>query len=210
MIDMPPDRPFTLLLVCTGNICRSPVAERLASARLADALGEEAPRVRVLSAGVRALVDSPMDPASARALEELGGDPAGFRATRLTEWLAAEADLTLTMTRSQRTDVLSVAPRAMSRTFTLREAAGLLELLELLDPGEPLTGDPQERARALVKRMAMLRSRRPSGPDDDIADPIGQDDEVHRRTARAITEALIPVLGRLAGALDDHVVGSRR
>lgn len=190
---MPADTRFRLLVVCTGNVCRSPVAERLGAAYLAGA--EDGPRIALASAGVRALVGAPVDPASARALEELGSTADGFRARQLTEQLAAAADLTLTMTRAHRADVLARAPRAMARTFTLREAA---RLLNLVDPGEPLPDVPEERMRALVARMAAMRSRRPTGPDDDIADPVGQDDEVHRRTARTIAEALLPVLRRLA------------
>jgi protein-tyrosine-phosphatase len=199
MISMASDVPFTLLLVCTGNICRSPVAERLAAVHLAETHGAGA--VRVSSAGVRAVVGNPIDPSSARALVELGGDPESFRARQLTERLAAGADLTLTMTRAQRADVLAYAPRRMARTFTVREAAGLLELAR---PDESLPGDPAAPARALVRAMAAARPRRRSGPDDDIADPIGQDLDGHRSTARAVADALLPVLDRLTAALGGH------
>jgi protein-tyrosine phosphatase len=200
------DDRFALLVVCTGNVCRSPVAERLGVAYLQDVAGSGAPELTIASAGVRAVVGSAIDPASARALEQLGGTAAGFRARQLTEQLAVDADLTLTMTRRHRAEALARAPRAMARTFTLREAAGLLELVDLTD----LPDAPQERMRALVARMAAARSRRPSGPDDDVADPIGQDDEVHRRTAHLIAESLFPVLGRLVPAHDDHAVGPAR
>lgn len=203
---MPAVAPFTLLVVCTGNICRSPMAERLGEAYLAETLGDSA-GIELVSAGTRAVVGSPMDPASARALEQLGGDPRDFRAGQLTEAVAARADLALTMTRAHRAAVLAHAPRAMARTFTLREAAGLLDLL---GPVDDLPGEPRDRARALVTRMGTARSRRPSGPDDDIADPVGQDDDVHLRTASAIREALVPVLGGLARALDGSARGLSR
>jgi protein-tyrosine phosphatase len=190
---------FTVLVVCTGNICRSPLAERLGRARLDLLLGASGV-VRLESAGTRAVVGSAMDPASARVLEELGGDSAGFVAHQLTDQLAASADLTLTMTRGHRRDVLGRAPRAMSRTFTLREAAGLLELL-----GEDLSldGAPAERARALVQRMAGARSLRPSGREDDVIDPIGQSAEVHASVGAAVADALLPVLDRFAGVLGE-------
>jgi protein-tyrosine phosphatase len=201
---MPAEAPFTLLIVCTGNICRSAVAERLAVAHLADVQVDPAVDFRIMSAGVHGLIGSPMDPASARALVELGGDPAGFRATRLTDRLAVDADLTLTMTRAHRAEVLHLAPRAMNRTFTLREASGLLDLL---DPEAPLPDHPLERARAVVTLMATVRSRRRGGPGDDIADPIGQDDQVHRSTAYAIAEALTPVLDRVIGTRSAQPAG---
>ena len=139
-----PDPAFTVLVVCTGNICRSPLAELLGRARLSTLLGNSGV-LRLESAGTRAVVGSAMDPASARVLQELGGNPEGFRARHLTDQLAAAADLTLTMTRDHRRDVLGRAPRAMSRTFTLREAAGLLGLLD--DEAPLLDADPADRAR---------------------------------------------------------------
>lgn len=189
---------FSVLVVCTGNICRSPLAERLGRARVADLLGSGADRLLVVSAGTRAVVGSAIDPASARALRELGGDPDGFVARQLTDELVASADLTLTMTRDHRREVLARAPRALSRTFTLREAAGLLELVS---EDEDDTGTPGERARALVRRMAAARSLRPSGREDDVLDPIGRPADVHARTGAVIAEALDPVVRRLARAV---------
>ncbi|WP_158545906.1 hypothetical protein [Blastococcus sp. TF02A-30] len=204
---MPADVPFTLLVVCTGNICRSPVAERLGAAHLERVAAAGGPVVALASAGVRAVVGAPVDPASARALERLGASADGFRARQLTEQLAVGVDLTLTMTRAHRAEVLARAPRAMARTFTLREAAGLLGLV---DPAEPLPDSPEDRMRALVARMAAMRSRRPSGSDDDIADPVGRDDEVHLRTAQTIADALLPLLDRLVPVGDERAAGTPR
>ena len=193
---------FTVLVVCTGNICRSPLAERLGSAHLGPLLADPAV-LRLESAGTRAVAGSAMDPASARVLQALGGDPEGVRARQLTDRIAASADLTLTMTRDHRRDVLSRAPRALARTFTLREAAGLLELLgpDVDLPGE----DPAVRARALVKQMAATRARRPGGGSDDVPDPIGQPDEVHAAVGETVAEALRPVLDAFAAALGGPV-----
>jgi protein-tyrosine phosphatase len=100
------------------------------------------------------------------------------------------------MTRQHRRDVLRGAPRALSRTFTLREAADLVELVgEDADvPGDGLA----ERARTLVTELAAARSRRQSSADDDIRDPIGQPAEVHAEVGDAVAGALIPVLARIA------------
>lgn len=187
---------FTVLLVCTGNICRSALAERLGRAYLADALGEDAGAVRLVSAGVQAVVGSAMHPDSALVLRGLGGSPEGFVARQLVDDMAIDADLTLTMTRQHRRDVLRLAPRALARTFTLREAAGLLDIVgEDVDlPGDDLA----ERARDLVKQLAAARSRRQSGAGDDIRDPINQPAEVHQEVGDAVAGALIPVLSRIA------------
>ena len=191
-----PEPVFTVLLVCTGNICRSALAERLSRAFLNEALGEHAGEVRLVSAGVGAVVGSGMHPDSALVLRGLGGDPDDFRARQLVDDMAIDADLTLTMTRAHRREVLKVAPRALSRTFTLREAADLLQLVgdDVDLPGENLA----ERARALVRAMGMARSQRQSdSEDDDILDPIGRPLEVHQEVGEAVAAALIVVLGRI-------------
>jgi protein-tyrosine-phosphatase len=192
--------PFTVLLVCTGNICRSALAERLGRAYLEETLRGDASTIRLLSAGTQAVVGSGMHPDSALVLRGFGAEPDGFTAQQLIEGLVTDADLVLTMTRGHRRDVLALAPRALARTYTLREAADLVRLLgdgvEL--PGETLA----ERARALVKEMATARSRRESGPDDDVADPIGRPLEAHQEAGDAIVQALLPLLARIASLSD--------
>src|SRR3954467_7687254 len=119
---------FTVLLVCTGNICRSALAERLGRAYLEERLGEDAGAVRLISAGTRAVVGSAMHPHSALVLRGYGAEAGDFRARQLTDSVAAEAGLVLTMTRAHRREVLRLAPRGLARTFTLREAADLLRI----------------------------------------------------------------------------------
>jgi protein-tyrosine-phosphatase len=191
-----PEPVFTVLLVCTGNICRSALGERLGRAYLADVLGEDAGAVQLVSAGVQAVVGSAMHPDSALVLEGLGGSPDGFVARQLVDDMAIDADLTLTMTRQHRRDVLRMAPRALARTFTLREAAGLLDIVgeDVEVPGDDLA----ERARNLVKELAAARSRRQGGRGDDIRDSVGLPPEVHQEVGDAVAGALIPVLSRIA------------
>ena len=129
-------------------------------------------------------------------LQGLGGDPAGFTARQLVDDMAIDADLTLTMTRQHRRDVLRLAPRALTRTFTLREAAGLLETVG--EDVEVHGDDLAERARNLVRELAAARSRRQSGAADDIRDPIGLPAEVHQEVGDAVAGALLRVLSRIA------------
>ena len=197
MIRPGPAQPaFTILLVCTGNICRSALAERLGRAYLAELLGENAAAIRLVSAGIRAVVDSAMHPDSALVLQGYGAEAGDFRARQFVEGMAYEADLILTMTRGHRRDVLHASPRALARTFTLREAAARIDSLgDAADlAGEGIT----ERGRALVRAMAAARSHRHSGEDDDVRDPISQPLEVHAVVGEVIVGALLPVLGRVA------------
>ncbi|MGY1709510.1 hypothetical protein ACI8AC_08375 [Geodermatophilus sp. SYSU D00758] len=193
-----------LLLVCTGNLCRSPLAERLATAWAADALAgsPEAAEVSVVSAGLDAVEDRDMDPEAAAALTALGGDPAGFRSRALTAELAAEADLVLTMTRDQRRSVLEVNPRGLRRTFTLLEATDLLNRADL---GGVFLSPVRTRAVDLALRLDAARADRTSGSGDDIADPIGRRPEVHTTTARTIEVALRPLADVLFTSVRTHL-----
>jgi protein-tyrosine phosphatase len=196
--------PFTVLLVCTGNICRSALAERLGRAFLAQVMGEGAPAVRLVSAGTRAVVGSAMHPHSALVLRGFGAEAGDFRARQLVESIAADADLTLTMTREHRRDVLKYAPRALARTFTLREAADLLRLVGDTQPGG---ADLRERGQALVKELAAQRPLRHSSADDDVRDPIAHPVDVHEEVGEAIVESLLPVLRRIADLQEPPTAG---
>lgn len=197
---------FRVLLVCTGNICRSALAERLARAYLDEALGADAEAVELLSAGTQAVVDAEVHPHSALVLQGFGGDPAGFRAQQLAADHAAGADLTLTMTRAHRHEVLQLAPRTMARTFTLPEAA---ELLRLAGEGADLAGSGlPDRARSLVALLHRARAHRQSGLQDDVLDPMGQPITAHQDTGDAITAALLPILARIAALREAPAAGA--
>ncbi|MGY1802940.1 hypothetical protein ACI78T_06640 [Blastococcus sp. SYSU D00922] len=189
--------PFRILLVCTGNICRSAFAERLGRAWLDETLGDGAGEVAITSAGTRAVVGSAMHPDSALVLRGYGVEAGDFRARQLTEELPVVADLVLTMTRAHRNQVLGLAPRALARTFTLREAAALISLL---GEDSDLGGDGfADRARALVRSMADARpGRAATRTDDDVWDPINQPIEAHEEAGEVIVETLLPLLRRLA------------
>lgn len=200
------DRAFTVLLVCTGNICRSPLAQQLGRAYLDQVLGEGAGLVILVSAGTQAVVGSAMHPLSALVLRGYGVEAGDFRAQQLRDTHANQADLTLTMTRAHRRDVLHVAPRHLARTFTLREAAALLDVVG--DDVPTSGGGFSDRARALVEAMVEVRSTRPSTADDDVPDPIGYPVQAHEEAGELIVATLLPLLARLA-ALHAEAAGPR-
>jgi len=78
-----------ILVVCTGNICRSPVAESLLKSRL--------PEKTVTSAGTMAMVGSGADPSAIAVGMSAGLDLSTHRATQLTQSMLQEADLVLTL-----------------------------------------------------------------------------------------------------------------
>jgi protein-tyrosine phosphatase len=94
-----------IVFVCTGNTCRSPMAEGLFKRRLADRLGcpvEELPirGFMVLSAGLSACSDDPATPESAEILREMGVDLSAHRSRPCSAELIARADDVIAMTRS--------------------------------------------------------------------------------------------------------------
>jgi protein-tyrosine phosphatase len=197
-----PDPLFRILFVCTGNICRSAAAERLTRQHLENALGDGVGRVQVASAGTRAVVGAAVHPDTARVVSALGGEVEGFTARQLHRTMLSEADLVLTMTAEHRTTALGLDPRALSRTFTLREAADLVGLVA--DAPTPVVRPTEDPPRSLAQRMAAARSRRGRGAADDITDPINRPAEIHREVAEAVSACLRPVLQAVIADLRDR------
>lgn len=183
---MPEPTNFTILCVCTGNVCRSPAVERL----LALGLG---PEVVVASAGTHALVGQPIAPPVDALLREAGADSTGFAARPLSEALLRPADLVLTMTMQQRSDVVVLWPRAVRRTFTLKEFA---RLLGECDPAMLPTGSVADRLRAAIPLAAARRRHLPDPDVDDVIDPYGRSDAVHAATFADIERAVARI-GRI-------------
>ena len=169
-----------LLVVCSGNICRSPLTTALLRMRL-DA------RWQVESAGTAALEGEPMAPESIALAHRYGVPDVSHEARRLTPSLAESADLILALDRAQRRRVAELAPRVVRRTFTLREFARL--------------GAGAERSRVFPSRSleelleAISEQRRlwvgDVGPEEDeVVDPFGRPMEVHVEAGRIIDEAV--------------------
>jgi protein-tyrosine phosphatase len=166
---------LTVLFVCTGNVCRSPMAELFFLACAAPGAD-----VRVGSAGLAALVGEPIDTSAATVLAGLGFDPTRHRARQFEPELAIEADLVLTAERAQRDAVIAAAPTAHRHTFTMKEFARLL----------PYTG--RAEPREIIRRAADLRAVYGQVPleRDDVRDGFGLDVRTVTGIAREIGRAV--------------------
>ena len=179
--------PFLMLYLCTGNICRSPLAERYTASRLAQA--GLADSVLVSSAGVRALEGHPMDAWAEAELVRLGGRGDGFAGRRLVAAHVESADLVLTMTRAHKAAALGECPTALRRTFTLLEAADLAGQVAAGDA--PIAG-PAQLVAGMAARRSEVRLQ-----EYDVDDPIGCPPEVHAAVAGVIVTAVDEVLAAL-------------
>lgn len=182
-----------ILTVCTGNICRSPVAERMLQAGL-DAV--RSGTFLVGSAGTLAVVGAPVQLPSARIIESRGGRPDGFAARQLTPEMLRGADIILTMTASHRSAVVRLEPSALKRTFTIREFARMLKALEERDAGPAPDADLVTWWKALPERAAAVRHLAlvNDAADNDVADPYRLGPEAYQRMEDELAPAVLTIL----------------
>lgn len=119
-----------ILFVCTGNTCRSSMAEAIARKMLRDRKKQD--QVQVSSAGTAALPNAGATEQAIAVMEEMGINLREHKATLLTPELVKEADLVLTMTGAHKEQVKRLIPEAKEKVFTLAEFAGAGT--DILDP----------------------------------------------------------------------------
>ncbi|WFE94485.1 phosphotyrosine protein phosphatase [Micromonospora sp. WMMD987] len=199
--------PFTVLHVCMGNICRSPMAERLLVLAVRERLG----RLGVDPAGSDALLHShsagtggwhageEMNPPAARQVLSRGGDVEGFAARKLRSDLIDAADLVLTATADQQEYVVALRPDAASRTFVLGEFGRLLGVLDTaaLPPARAVPEAVYARGVALVAAADAARQGAAAVHSDDLDDPWGRGDQCFSRVADEIEETVHPLTSAL-------------
>jgi protein-tyrosine phosphatase len=189
-----------ILIVCTGNICRSPFIERLLQHSLDESQPTPGYRILVSSAGTGALTGWSMDAQAAAQLVAHGGDPTGFIARDLTADLIEESDLVLTATREHRGLVALMHPQALRQVFTFRDFADLVKGVDGLGARVAHT-DSRTWVRQVTERAAARRGLNP--PLDpahaDIVDPYGREDAVFAAMAQQIVGSMPTVVRALVG-----------
>lgn len=187
--------PFRILVVCTGNICRSAQAEQLIRAGIAERSPQLESVVEVESAGTGAMVGSGMPPEAATLSAQYGGEPVGHAARQLTREHVKSADLVLAMAAQHRSAVVRLLPRASRITFTLTEFAALLENAAqnpAVPTPESTSLEVADRLRSAVKLTSARRGYLPIETEAraDVVDPYRRSYEVYAESARQIVEAL--------------------
>ncbi|MDF2916465.1 MAG: protein tyrosine phosphatase [Microbacterium sp.] len=190
--------------ICTGNICRSPLAALMLQTRLAGR------GVRVTSAGTRGLADHGMTPEAQRLALARGisaSDAEAHRARFLTEQHLVSADLVLAMAREHRRAVAELVPARTRVAFTVREFARLASSLsDAALQGAVATAADQDAAGRLRAAVAAVAGQRglvlpPADPtDDDVVDPYRRSWSTYETSAAQLDPAIDQVVRVVAVA----------
>jgi len=186
-----------ILFVCTGNTCRSPMAEALLRDR-AHARGIE---LEVRSAGVSTVDGLPLSANAAEALRSRSVQHTGA-STSITDTAVDWADLILTMTASHKRSLIERFPRAVDKTSTLKEyveddarvLSDIEELERLYSEYQLKQALGSKLSDAERSRMLELERRVPSF---DIDDPFGGSLNRYQLVCDEIAAAVDKLLARL-------------
>jgi protein-tyrosine phosphatase len=172
-------RRIDVLVVCTGNLCRSPMMQAVLSYAL--------PGLVVRSAGTAAPAGQSWHPLTLEVLSDAGYHVSG-KAHRLRKQLVRDAKLILTAEGAHRGVVVGLDESAADRTYTLLEAARLLREF----PARPDIG-----AAALALHLALTLRLHPDEYNDDLADPLLGEKVDFEECLRAVRYAIKPILTAL-------------
>ena len=139
-----------ILIVCVGNICRSPMAEILLRHKLGG--GEH---VRVESAGLAAMVGDPIDPLAGRVLAANGLESASHVARQVTPAMIGTADLVLAMQKRHLDAIHAISPQARGKTFLVGKWEGEEEVPDPYGKTMPVFEDAYGRIDRMLYAWRM-------------------------------------------------------
>jgi protein-tyrosine phosphatase len=174
----------TLLFVCTGNLCRSPMAATVAR----NVLAGRTEAVNVISAGLL----RPGEPATDEAVNVMGRrglDLSTHRSRRVGDALVPAPDLIVGMAREHARAVVDVIPGLFPRTFTLKEFVA-----RALSVGPRQAGETLDTYLVRVGTDRGFGALVGSSSADDVADPIGCDLRTYERCATEIEAAVTTLI----------------
>lgn len=195
---------FTILTVCTGNICRSPLAQQLIAKALSDI-----PEINVASVGTQAMVGSGMPEHSLTLAHRYGVvHPESHISRQMTESELQSGDLILAMDRNHARLIAETNPRVATKIFTIREFARLADATTDADLAmefqavKPST--TVERLRTGVVSVGLGRGMTPPLADptqDDVVDPYGHGLDIYEHSANELVPAVTSTVQVLRRAL---------
>jgi len=191
-----------IVFVCTGNQCRSPVAEYVARSfaneltAQAKTKGQQAANsssqaLEFASAGTHAHRGTPMDPRALRFLVEEGINADGFSSTRLNRAALAGADIVVGMETAHVEQALRIAPALLKKAATLRQLAAWSTIDSVRFP------DDIAHLRATRAGKEILDVHGP-----DIPDPVAANDDDFLRISREVRDNVKALVKAIINAQD--------
>lgn len=193
-----------ILTVCTGNICRSPMAASFLQAGLSGL------PIVVESAGTGAIDGLPATEQTVDLALKFGGhDPAAHASRLLTEEILTDVDLVFAMSREHRSFVVAQSPSLTRRVFTIREFASLATAAgidAIVAATQEAGEDPRGRLRAVAEAVSSARgSIRFLDADLDVIDPYRRGQAVYEQAAAEIVPAADVVVTTIRAAMTGRI-----
>jgi len=186
---------FRLLIVCTGNICRSPMAQTIIEERFRK---NGISAVSVESAGTFAHVGEDMTDEVKISLVNQGYKVLKHVAQQVTPELVANSDLILTATEEHRAEIVRLYTKANRNTFTIKELSNILAFMN--DPACEVEIETSSILKEKVRIASSNRGYPESLESLDLEDPYQQGQQVFDVTLRELE----PLLGSSAGWMSDE------